>query len=161
MARYLVKRTKVVGTTTFFVGKLLDDLNFDIPAITQAGVELLAYPNDFQLAQAEVARTDKLRGRLGIEGFEYVPEITPEAEDAMDKTKTYEEITSDVNAVTVGGSGSPATRIRVGIGGDVEFEYGDGTTDVVTYNSGDVDALRIFKILAEGTTAKDITLYWG
>ena len=151
---YLVKKTIRIGTAVYFAGKVLDDRNFDIPKLTRAGVEFIEYPSEDQRSQGETSRTNKKRGALG-------PDVVEKVGEEMDKLKTYAEVTEDIDAVEVGGVGAPAKRIRIGVGGDVKIEFADGSTAVVTYNSGDVDAINIHKLIADGTEAHDITIYWG
>jgi hypothetical protein len=63
-------------------------------------------------------------------------------------------------AVTPGDDDLPAHRmIRIGGAGDLEVEYGDGTTDtIVGCLAGEKLALSVRKITA-GTTASDITIF--
>lgn len=48
---------------------------------------------------------------------------------------------------------------RVGVAGDVHFEYADGHEFTRTYNAGDEVFGRISKIHATGTDATSITLF--
>lgn len=53
-----------------------------------------------------------------------------------------------------------ARRVRVGVGGTVQVRYPNGDEDTITYASGDMDFLKILKIIQAGTSAEKITVYW-
>lgn len=69
-------------------------------------------------------------------------------------------LAADVDAVADSVTAKdPARRIRIGVGGTVDFVFPDGAEGSVTYATGDVDDIAI-KTVKATSTAQQITLYW-
>lgn len=77
------------------------------------------------------------------------------------QSKTYASIDANINARAAGLPGKCAGRVRIGVGGKLAVTYGNGSTDVIEYASGDVDDIEIAGITAGAdSTAQKVTLYW-
>jgi hypothetical protein len=81
--------------------------------------------------------------------------------DAADFSKTFAAagpLTEDVNLYEEGGKMAPRL-IRIGAGGTLHVVYAGGVEDTITYQSGDIDAIKAFVIKSD-SSAQLITVYW-
>jgi len=81
--------------------------------------------------------------------------------DAADFSKTFAKagvLTEDINLYEEGGNKVPRL-IRIGTGGTLHVVYAGEVEDTITYQSGDVDAIKAFVIKSD-STAQMITVYW-
>ena len=64
---------------------------------------------------------------------------------------------ADIDIVAL--MGKPGSRLRIGVGGTLALQFPDGTSAVITYQSGDPDEITFTKILAAGSTCELFTVY--
>lgn len=83
--------------------------------------------------------------------------VTDYAGEPAAFSKTYTSFAADTDLVSEGGR--HARRIRIGIGGTLAVVYDGGREDLITYQSGDIDALAITAIKST-SSAENVTVYW-
>jgi hypothetical protein len=75
------------------------------------------------------------------------------------KSKTYPNATGDINVA--GDGGGVCRRIRVGGAGAIVIDYGGNVTDTIPgLLAGETLDVQAYRILANGTTATNITVFW-
>lgn len=55
--------------------------------------------------------------------------------------------------------GKPGSRLRIGVGGTLNLQFPNGTSAIITYQSGDPDEITFTKILAAGSSCELFTVY--